>query len=138
MNQMRSTLPFLCTAAALTLCACAAVESKAMVPPPLAVRVRPPLRGAIALVKVGGGQDEPSETGWAKVKTPQLEEALRMSLDQSGFLVRPGERPGFAMEAFLVELKMPSSGFTLKVDSFIRYKLTSNDGKTVFDDIVTG
>src|SRR5437879_13740270 len=33
---------------------------------------------------------------------------------------------------------MPSSGFTLKVDSFIRYKLTSNDGKTVFDDIVTG
>jgi len=120
---------------ALGFCACA-LEPRAMVPPPLDSR-HSPLHGAVGIAKVGGGEEKVT-SGSSKVANQQLREALRMSLDQDGFLAPPGEKPAFALDAFLVEMKRSDAGFTMKIDSFIRYKVTSNrDGKVVFDDIIT-
>jgi hypothetical protein len=139
MTQMRAGAPPVFAAAALALSACAtAAESRAMVPPPPAVQAQAqPLRGAIAIAKVGGGE-ETAAYGVSKVGNKELEEALRISLDQCGFLTPPNVNSSFGLEAFLVELKQPLAGLTMKVDSFVRYKITSNlDGRVVLDDIVT-
>jgi hypothetical protein len=96
-----------------------------------------PLRGAIAIAKVGGGE-ETNPAMVSKVGSKELEEALRLSLSRYGFLSAPNTEAPFRLEVFLIELKQPIGAFKTIVDSFVRYKLIeSRDGKVVYDDIVT-
>lgn len=96
-----------------------------------------PFRGAIAIAKVGGGE-ETNPLLVSKVGDKQLHEALRLSLKQYDFLSTSDADAPFRLEVFLIELKQPVSGFTLIVDSFMRYKLTrTSDDQVVYDDIIT-
>ena len=96
-----------------------------------------PLRNAIAISKVGGGE-KTNPMLWSKVGTNELHEALRLSLSQHGFLSTSDVAVPFRLEVFLIELKQPPGGYTLIVTSIIRYKLTrSRDDQVVYDDIIT-
>ena len=122
---------------ALASWACATpAESRAMVAPAVALQA-PQLRGAIAITRVAGGEE--TNPMWSSnVGDRQFEEALRWSLENSGYLAPDGVRPLLSLEATLVELKKPASGFTMTVDSFIRYRRVSNrDGAVLFDEILT-
>jgi len=108
-----------------------------MVPPRLsAPNESSPLRGAIAIAKVGGGE----ETRWwdrSQVGDRELERALRGALDENGFLCPPGVDAPFTLEVFLVDLKQPM-GIVSIVDSFIRYKLSSTrERRVIFDDVLS-
>ncbi len=96
-----------------------------------------PFRGGIAIAKVSGGE-ETNPLWVSKVGNKELYEALRLSLEQSGYLSTPDAGAPFRLEVFLMELKQPVSGFTLIVDSFMRYKLIrTSDNGVVYDDIIT-
>ena len=121
-----------------TLSACVAPAH--MVPDqalPPSVSPDSPLREAIAISKVGGGE-KMSVLLVPKVGSDDLQEALRLSLKQYGFLSTPDVAAPFRLEAFLIELKQPAGGITMIVYSVIRYKLTrSSDDQVVYDDIIT-
>lgn len=124
----------------IALSGCATpVLPKHMVPQSLAIsRSGPasPLYSAIAIRKVGGGE-ETNPLMYSKVGDKELREALRLSLSQYGFLSISDTNAPFGLDVFLVELKQPTRRFTLIVDSYIRYTLTRvRDGKVIFDDIV--
>ena len=96
-----------------------------------------PLLNAIAISKVGGGE-KTDPLLVSKVGDKELHEALRLSLKQCGFLSTSDVAAPFHLEVFLIELKQPSRGLTLIVNSVMRYKLTRNSGdQVVFDDIIT-
>jgi hypothetical protein len=57
---------------------------------------------------------------------------------QYGFLSESSTDAPYRLDVFLVDLKQPLSSFTMIVDSFIRYKLSSTaDGNVIYDDIIT-
>jgi hypothetical protein len=96
-----------------------------------------PLRNAIAISKVGGGE-KTNPLLVSKVGDEELHETLRLSLEQCGFLNTSDVATPFRLEVFLIELKQPRGGLTAIVDSVIRYKLTrSSDDQVVYDDIIT-
>lgn len=96
-----------------------------------------PFREAIAISKVGGGE-KMSFLLIPKVGNSELQEALRLSLQQDGFLSTSDAAAPFGLDAFLIEVKQPASGITMIVYSVIRYKLTrSSDDRVVYDDIIT-
>src|SRR3954469_17500529 len=83
----------------------------------------PPLRHAIRIVNAD----------------PPLADALRWALAQNGYLSPPDAKAAVDLEATLVGLEQPVAGATVVVDTFVRYKLHSSDGKKVFfDDVVRG
>lgn len=96
-----------------------------------------PLRNAIAISKVGGGEKtDPLQR--SKVGNKELHEALRLSLSQYGLLSTSDVAAPFLLEVFLIELKQPRWGLTAIVTSAMRYKLTrSCDNQVVYDDILT-
>ena len=97
-----------------------------------------PLRNAIAISKVGGGEETKPLSSLPKVGSDELHEALRLSLDQYGFLSTSDVAAPFRLEVFLIELKQPYGGLTKIVTSVMRYKLTrSCDDQVVYDDIIT-
>ncbi len=96
-----------------------------------------PLRNAIAITKVAGGEKTNPLTQ-SKVGDNELQEALRLSLSQCGFLSTSEVAAPFRLEVFLIELKQPPGGHTMIVTSAMRYKLTrSGDDQIVYDDIIT-
>ncbi len=96
-----------------------------------------PLRNAIAISKVGGGE-KTNPLLVSKVGDKELNETLRLSLERFGFLSTSDVAAAFRLEVFLVELKQPSGGYTTIVTSVIRYKLTrSSDDQVLYDDIIT-
>jgi hypothetical protein len=96
-----------------------------------------PLYHAIVIVKVHGGE-ETNPLLTSKVGDKELEQALRESMRQHGFLSESIADAPYRLEVFLVDLKQPLSGYTLIVDSFIRYKLNrTGDGNVIYDDIIT-
>jgi hypothetical protein len=96
-----------------------------------------PLRDAIAISKVGGGE-KTNPLLVSKVGDEELHETLRLSLKQCGLLSTSDVAAPFRLEVFLIELKQPRGGLTAIVDSVIRYKLTrSGDDQVVYDDIIT-
>lgn len=96
-----------------------------------------PLRNAIAISKVGGGE-KTNPLLVSKMGDEELHETLRLSLEQCGFLNTSDVAAPFRLEVFLIELKQPRGGLTEIVDSVIRYKLTrSSDDQVVYDDIIT-
>ncbi len=75
---------------------------------------------------------------WSKVSSDELQEALRLSLNQYGFLSSSDVAAPFRLEIFLIELKQPPGGYTMIVTSAMRYKLIrSGDDQVVYDDIIT-
>jgi hypothetical protein len=121
-----------------TLTACVApahmVPDRALLP---SVSPDSPFCEAIAISKVGGGE-KMSVLLLPKVSSDDLQEALRLSLKQYGFLGTPDVTAPFRLEVFLIELKQPASGITMIVYSVIRYKLIrSSDDQVVYDDIIT-
>jgi len=124
-----------------TLSACATpAQPGHMVPEPALFpshSLDSPLRNAIAIQKVGGGE-KTNPLLVSKVGSNELQEALRLSLKQYGFLSTSEVAAPFRLEVFLIELKQPGSGLTMIVDSVMRYKLTrSSDDQVVYDDIIT-
>lgn len=96
-----------------------------------------PLRNAIVISKVGGGE-KTNPMLWSKVGSNELHEALRLTLSRYGFLNTSNEIAPFRLELFLVELKQPPGGYTLIVTSIIRYKLTrTRNDQVVYDDVIT-
>ena len=97
-----------------------------------------PLRNAIAISKVGGGE-KTNPLLVSKVGDKELHETLQLSLEQFGFLSTSDVAAPFRLEVFLIELKQPrGEGLTAIVDSVMRYKLTrSGDDQVVYDDIIT-
>jgi len=96
-----------------------------------------PLRNAIGISKVGGGE-KTNPLLVSKVGDKELHETLRLSLEQFGFLSTSDVAALFRLEAFLIELKQPSGGYTTIVTSVMRYKLTrSGDDRVLYDDIIT-
>lgn len=97
-----------------------------------------PLRNAIAISKVGGGEKTEPLSSLPKVGSIELHEALRLSLSQYSFLSASDVAAPFRLEVFLIELKQPYGGLTKIVTSVMRYKLTrSCDDQVVYDDIIT-
>ncbi len=128
-------------AALITLSACApSVQPEHLVPQSMVLPnhgADSPLHGSIVITKVGGGE-EANLLMVPQVGNTELQEALRLSLSQYGFLSASNAAARFRLEVFLIELKQPVSGFAMIVDSFVRYKLIrSRDGKVLYDDIVT-
>jgi hypothetical protein len=96
-----------------------------------------PLYNAIAISKVGGGE-KTNPLLASKVGNNELEEALRLSLSQRGFLCTSDVAAPFRLEVFLLELQQPATGYTMIVTSAMRYKLTRrSDDQAVYDDIIT-
>jgi hypothetical protein len=96
-----------------------------------------PLRNAIAISKVGGGE-ETNPLSSSKVGDKELHETLRLSLSQYGLLSTSDVAAPFLLEVFLIELKQPLGGLNPIVTSAMRYKLTrSCDNQVVYDDILT-
>jgi len=143
--QTRTGMPKwspLALAGFIALGGCAApAQMENMVPPDAEVstaRADSPLRGAIAIGQVGGGEKPSSDMTYSTVGGRELEEALSLSLRKAGFLYAGGAQPLFQLEVFLVEIRRPSHGFTMIATSFVRYKLTrTRDGKVVYDDVVS-
>ena len=97
-----------------------------------------PLRNAIAISKVGGGEKTKPLSSLPKVDSNELHEALRLSLSRYGFLSASDVAAPFCLEVFLIELKQPYGGLTKIVTSVMRYKLTrSSDDQVVYDDIIS-
>jgi len=96
-----------------------------------------PMYHAIVIAKAGGGE-ETNPLLSSKVGNKELEDALRESMRQYGFLSNSNVDAPYQLEVFLIDLKQPIAGFTMIVGSSIRYKLISNrDGKILYDDIIT-
>lgn len=126
--------------ALLTACPAAPARTGHMVPEStlfLSCSPDSPLRNAIAISKVGGGE-KTNPLLVSKVGDKELHEALRLSLERFGFLSTSAVAAPFRLEVFLVELKQPPGGYTTIVTSVMRYKLTrSADDEVLYDDIIT-
>jgi len=123
-----------------TLSACATPARPGLMVPESALfpshSLDSPLRNAIAISKVGGG--EKTNPLASKVGDRELDEALHLSLKRYGFLITSDADAPFRLEVFLIELKQPSVGLTMIVTSAMRYKLTRNlDDQMMYDDIIT-
>jgi len=96
-----------------------------------------PLYMGVALSKVRGGEEtNPALT--SKVGNMELRPAIEASLQQNNLLNPTGKAARFRLEVFLLELKQPMVGFTIHVESFIRYRLIRTaDDHVVFDDIIS-
>ncbi len=142
MNEIHTCLRLVFIIAMLgTLSACATPGRPGYMVPESALfpsySLDSPLRDAIAISKVGGGEKTNPLVG-SKVGDNELREALRLSLSQYGFLSTSDVIAPFRLEVFLIELKQPPGGLTMIVTSAMRYKLTrSPDDEVVYDDIIT-
>ncbi len=64
---------------------------------------------------------------WArKWVTMTMREALRLSLEQYDLYTSTEASASFRLETFLIEMKQPTSGYTMVVSSVVRYKLIRN------------
>ena len=120
----------------LSLGACAPARSERMVPPPAGTEfpANSVLRGSIALRDVGGGE----ETAWhPSVGDKELREAFLSALQQHGLLQTDDAEAHFRLNVFLIDLSNPGAGFSLTVNSLVRYTLRRADsGAVIFDDVI--
>lgn len=139
MNQV-----YRCVLAIVVLCvlnSCATpAQPGGMVPEPALFRsdsFDPAFRAAITPTRVGGGE-KTNPLLVSKVGDDEMRDALRLSLERYG-LYAPSEAVApFLLEVFLIELKQPTSGYTIIVSSVVRYKLIrSKDERVIYDDIIT-
>ncbi len=134
----RGAVPLL--AIALAACAAPAAPDRMAAPAARAadVAAASPLRQAIAVGPVGGGEE--TDPMWtSEVGNAEFRQALELSLERRGYLSRDPGEARFRLEAFLVELKQPRSGYTLHVASYVRYKLLrAADDAVMIDELISG
>jgi len=118
-------------------CAKPARPAMMAVKPVAAISESSPLYMAVSLDKVRGGEEtNPALT--SEVGNMELRPAMEASLRQNSLLSPAGKTARFRLEVFLLELKQPTVGFTMHVESFIRYRLMRTDDKqVVFDEIIS-
>lgn len=86
-----------------------------------------PLRNAIALGAVTGG--ETTNPLWtSEVGAPEFAEALRRSLDGHGLLAPDPSEAVYVLDADLEKVAQPSGGLALTVTSTVSYRLTEPIG----------
>ena len=133
--MLRRVVYAIIAASLLGLGACAPARSERMVPPAGSeFPASSALRGAIALKDVGGGE----ETGLRpNVGNNELREAVLSALQQQGLLQSDDAKAQFRLSVFLVDLSNPGAGFSLTVNSLVRYTLRRADiGAVIFDDVI--
>jgi hypothetical protein len=96
-----------------------------------------PLYRGISLTDVGGGEE--TDPMWtSEVGSKEFRESLVRTLQLQNFISIANDAP-FQLKAFIVEVKHPIAGFSLTVDSFVRYTLVrSKDSNIIFDDVLQG
>lgn len=124
--------------AAVSACAMPA-QTEQMVPVDIGVpgaAADSPFRNAVALERVVGGEEPSPDMSESTVGGQELEEALRTSLRNYGYL-SSGEAARFRLEVTLIELRRPPMGITMHGTSFMRYKLSaSHEGRVVYDEVI--
>jgi hypothetical protein len=121
--------------AALEGCASGARTEAMMPPSPVGgFDAASPLRNAIAIAEVSGG--EATNPMWmSKVGNPELEEAIRATLLREGLLGAEPAKAPYRLKVILISLDQPWIGFTLTVDTAIRYILAREPaGEVVMDE----
>lgn len=130
----------LCILFACFLGGCAAAaESALMVPstPLSGEEVNTALLRSIGIGAVTGGE-ETDPMQFSRVSNEDLREALRISLNNVGFLASEKKSEKFVLNASLLELTFPRSGFTQTTSAFIRYELQRiDDGEVIYDETIT-
>ena len=135
---IRTVAYALLVALSLGLGACAPpARSDRMAPAPTGETGFPadsPLRDAIALKDVGGGEPPTEDTS---IGDDQLRQAVQNALQQYGLLQADDAKARFRLNVSLVRLTSPGAGIDLTVNSQIRYTLARADtGVTLFNDVV--
>ena len=125
-------------AAILGLAACAPpVRSDRMAPAPTGetqFAADSPLREAVALKEVGGGEPATEDSS---IGDDQLRQAIQDALQQYGLLQTDDAKARFRLDASLVKLSHPGAGIDLTVNSQVRYTLTRADtGVVLFNEVV--
>ncbi|HKX09989.1 MAG TPA: hypothetical protein VJN67_17450 [Stellaceae bacterium] len=93
-----------------------------------------PLREAVELKDVGGGEPATEDTSIGDV---QLRQAVRNSLEQYGLLQADDAKARFRLNVTMVRLSPPGAGIDLTVNSQIWYTLARADtGAVLFNDVV--
>jgi hypothetical protein len=100
------------------------------------------LLGQVAITHVSGGKATQKiklvSGDYAEVGNDELREALRLSLQASGYLSADSDSAPYQLRVDLVDVEKPQGGaFDVTVVAIIRYVLTSRDGgKPLFDELV--
>ncbi len=99
-----------------------------------------PLRAAVAIASIGGGEEKADSAEVTLVDNKGLGEAVRLSLRTNGFLSSEGTAAPYRLKVFLIDMRLPPAiGLDFSADAFIRYTLIrASDGKVLFDDILSG
>ncbi len=122
----------------LGACGSLPVRSDRMAPEPTGDKgfaADSPLRDAIALKEVGGGEP-PTED--SNIGDAQLRQAIQTALQQYGLLQSDDAKARFRLSVSLVRLTPPGAGIDLTVNSQIRYTLARSDsGIVLFNEVVT-
>jgi len=99
-----------------------------------------PLRHAIALGKVEGGE-ETNPLWTSEVGNEEFAQALRLSLDARGLLAPVPSASAYVLEGHLEEVQQPGGGLALTVTSTVTYRLMEVTGNTPpmlrYEDTVT-
>ena len=132
-----ASLIFLC--AALSACASPA-EVQNMVVTKSSVSVsgkETPFSNAILIKQVDGGED--TNPLWtSEVGKSGFREALRSSMQQTGFLASSASATKFDLHATLSKVAQPLVGLNFTVTSYVRYRLIQRSTlKTWFDEEVS-
>ena len=138
-NALRLLAAAATVAALLNLGGCATpATSQAMtVKPGVAAPVNPRLKGQIAIADVRGGKD--TNPLWtSQVDAAGFRKALADSLAISGYLAPEGAPAKYKVSANLVELQQPLVGFTLNVQSDVKYELTGGAAPRNYEIKATG
>jgi hypothetical protein len=106
-----------------------------MATPPVA-HVSASLLGKVAIAGVTGGK-ETNPTLFSEVGNKELSEALRLSLQQAGYLSPAPDVAPITVKVGVVGVDKPA-GYTLTVTTLIRYVVANKEGgKPLFDELIT-
>ena len=98
-----------------------------------------PFKAAIAITSVGGGE-ETDPMGITTVDTKGLKGAVRLALQNNGFLGPEAAAAPYRLKVFFIDLNRPPAvGLDFSANAYIRYTLIrAADGKVLFDEILSG
>lgn len=93
-----------------------------------------PLKTAVALNSVAGGE-ETSPLWTSEVSDTDFRKALELTLKQHTIL--GDQNAPLKLRATLLNLDQPIGGFSMTVNSSVRYEIKAAAGETVFDETVS-
>jgi len=132
------TLMLLITVAAV-LCGGCAANPQRMATPSDTAGASPALLNGIAIDAVTGGTKIGLTSALAEVSDGGLREALRLSLQQAGYLSPTPDTAPMLLRVGIVDVEKPRGGaLQVNVVTIIRYALVSRvDSTTLFDGLFT-